>query len=420
MNDKKNIWILNHYATGMFINCTGRHYALKKYLGEMGYNVTAFASNVYKDGSEEIEIKNFYEEKEYDGGKVVLVKSPAYKGNGAKRIKNMLAFALNLYRCGLEYANYNKPDVILASSVHPFTLVAGLKIAKRLNIPCICEVRDLWPETFVEFGMIKRTSLIAKILYMGERWIYKKADQLIFTMPGGKDYIIDKGWEKSIDLKKVHNANNGIDISVFNFNRDNYIIKDFDLKDKNTFKVVYAGSIRAANQVDVFVDIAAYYKEQNIKDIKFIIYGDGDHRERIEKRSQELELDNIIFKGRVDNKYIANILSSGDLNIVTDKKNNLGHYGVSWNKLFEYMASGKPTIANYDMGKYNIIEENKIGVCKEFETIEDFAKEILRIKNMNESDYNEMCHNATEAANKYKYSNLAKDVDYIINLALNK
>lgn len=386
----------------------------------MGYNVTAFASNVYKDGSEEIEIKNFYEEKEYDGGKVVLVKSPAYKGNGAKRIKNMLAFALNLYRCGLEYANYNKPDVILASSVHPFTLVAGLKIAKRLNIPCICEVRDLWPETFVEFGMIKRTSLIAKILYMGERWIYKKADQLIFTMPGGKDYIIDKGWEKSIDLKKVHNVNNGIDISVFNFNRDNYIIKDFDLKDKNTFKVVYAGSIRAANQVDVFVDIAAYYKEQNIKDIKFIIYGDGDHRERIEKRSQELELDNIIFKGRVDNKYIANILSSGDLNIVTDKKNNLGHYGVSWNKLFEYMASGKPTIANYDMGKYNIIEENKIGVCKEFETIEDFAKEILRIKNMNESDYNEMCHNATEAANKYKYSNLAKDVDYIINLALNK
>ena len=63
MNDKKNIWILNHYATGMFINCTGRHYALKKYLGEMGYNVTAFASNVYKDGSEEIEIENFYEEK---------------------------------------------------------------------------------------------------------------------------------------------------------------------------------------------------------------------------------------------------------------------------------------------------------------------------------------------------------------------
>ena len=55
-----------------------------------------------------------------------------------------------------EIKQRGKPDVILASSVHPLALVAGIKIAKKIGVPCVCEVRDLWPETFLDFGLQKK------------------------------------------------------------------------------------------------------------------------------------------------------------------------------------------------------------------------------------------------------------------------
>ena len=85
----------------------------------------------------------------------------------------MFSFFLNLLLTAKKFAKaYGEPDVILASSVHPLTLVAGIKIAKRFGVPCICEVRDLWPETLVAYGAIKETNLLAKMLYKGEKWIY--------------------------------------------------------------------------------------------------------------------------------------------------------------------------------------------------------------------------------------------------------
>ncbi|EKC51525.1 glycosyltransferase, partial [human gut metagenome] len=143
------------------------------------------------------------------------------------------------------------------SSVHPLTLVAGLKLAKRSNVPCICEIRDLWPETFLDFGFTKK-NLIIKALYAMEKWIYKKADALIFTMEGGKDYIKEKHWEDSVDLSKVFYINNGVDLDVYYKNiRDNTYI-DKDLENNETFKVIYTGSIRPANGVENIIKCARH------------------------------------------------------------------------------------------------------------------------------------------------------------------
>jgi len=84
----------------------------------------------------------------------------------------MLVFAWNLTAIAKEYATiYGKPGLILASSVHPLTLVAGLKIAQRFRIPCICEIRDLWPEAIFAFNKVEEKSILGKILTAGEHWI---------------------------------------------------------------------------------------------------------------------------------------------------------------------------------------------------------------------------------------------------------
>ena len=77
----------------------------------------------------------------------VFVRGRTYEGNGKQRVLNMVDFFRNVKRAARAYAKtWGKPDVIYASSVHPLTLVAGLQMAKHFGVPCVCEVRDLWPE----------------------------------------------------------------------------------------------------------------------------------------------------------------------------------------------------------------------------------------------------------------------------------
>ena len=171
---KKNIWIMNHYATNMFFNKGGRHYWFSKYLLKNKYSPTIFCANTRHNNRSIVEIKKGkHEIKTTEGIPYVFVKTTPYKSNNVQRIMNMWLFYRNLFPVTREYAKiYGKPDVILASSVHPLTLVAGIKIAKRFDVPCICEVRDLWPESLVAYDVLKKSNPLLKLLYAGEKSIY--------------------------------------------------------------------------------------------------------------------------------------------------------------------------------------------------------------------------------------------------------
>ncbi|HHY99467.1 MAG TPA: glycosyltransferase family 4 protein, partial [Tissierellia bacterium] len=287
---KKNIWIMNHYAHGTFFSKGGRHYWFAKYLLKNNYSPTIFCANTRHNNRSIVEIKKGkHEIKTTEGIPYVFVKTIPYKGNGVQRIMNMWLFYRNLFPVTRECAKiYGKPDVILASSVHPLTLVAGIKIAKKFGVPCICEVRDLWPESLVAYDVLKKSNPLLKLLYAGEKWIYKNADKIIFTMEGGKDYIIEKGWDKQhgglIDLNKVYHINNGVDLEIFDYNRDNYVLEDVDLNSEETFKVIYTGSIRKANNLEIIINTAEYLQKKHTNNIKFLLYGDGDERKILENK----------------------------------------------------------------------------------------------------------------------------------------
>jgi hypothetical protein len=184
---KKNIWIINHYAKGSFYNKGGRHYWFSKFLKNYGYIPTVFCADDKKNFD-----KTYYKEDTVDGIKYIFIKSSSAAGTrkDIKRIFSMLLFYKNIVKYSKKKIGLIKPDVLLASSVHPLAILAGIKIKKRFNVPLISEIRDLWPESIIAYRNISKKSLIAKILYMGEKYLYKKSDKIIFTMEGGKDYII--------------------------------------------------------------------------------------------------------------------------------------------------------------------------------------------------------------------------------------
>ncbi|MFI3115575.1 MAG: glycosyltransferase family 4 protein [Clostridia bacterium] len=411
---KKNVWIMNHYATEMFDNKGGRHYNFVKYLTKKGYSPTIFCSNVYHKDAKSIDLDNKkYKITEDENTKMVYIKTTEYTENGLDRVKNMVIFAKNLVSQSKFIGKQQKPDIILASSVHPLTCVAGVFIAKRYKVPCIVEIRDLWPESIVEYSskFTKKHPLI-KILYQGEKWMYKKADKIIFTMQGGEDYIKGQGWDKYIDLSKVYHINNGLDIETFEFNKSNFQIRDDDLENDDIFKIVYTGSIRKANDLGILLDTA---KEITNPKIKFLIWGGGDELEQLKQRVIDENIINVHFKGLVEKKYVPYILSRANLNILHYKYTNIFKFGTSQNKNFEYLASGKP-ILNTIKINYDIVLKNEAGYSLEIQTTDTIKEAILKIYS-NENSQEKMSGNAIKTAKEYDFKVLTDKLIEIIESA---
>ncbi|XXM72945.1 glycosyltransferase family 4 protein [Lysinibacillus sphaericus] len=416
---KKNIWIWNHYASNMYKDQAGRHYWFAENLKKQGYNPTIFCASTIHNSNENIDTgSEKYTTKIIDEIPFTFVKTPSYFGNGRQRITNMITFYKNLFSVSKEYAKiHGKPDVILASSVHPLTLVAGIKIAKKFGIPCICEIRDLWPETIVAYGSLRKNSLFAKLLYLGEKWIYEKADKLVFTMEGGKDYIADNGWDVdsggSINLNKVHHINNGVDLELFEYNKKYFTVNDDDLDNDENFKVIYAGSIRKANNLQLVIDAAKYVNDNSKEKIKFLIFGDGDEKKHLEDKCKQEFITNVIFKGKVNKNYIPYIVSKSNLNILNYSSHDIWKYGGSQNKNFEYLAAGKPILSTITMG-YDILKKYEAGISLNTQTKENIGKSIIGISKMPKADYELISSNARKAAENYDFKVLTHQLIDII------
>ena len=410
---------MNHYATDMLINQGGRHYWFAKYLKKQGYEPVVFSCNVRhgKEGKS----KFFAEDALWrlheapDGFPFVVIRSTFYSGNGLGRISNMVVFAWNLIKTSKEYArHFGKPDIILASSVHPLTILAGEYIAKKMKVPCIAEVRDLWPESIYEYYPNKKKSLVARLLYTVEKHIYERADSIVFTMEGGRDYIMEKGWDHEhggpIDLKKVYYINNGVDLEAFDINKREYAIQDDDLNDPSILKLIYAGSIRRANNLDLMLDAAKL--EQSTK-IRFLIWGDGDQLERMKRRVLDEKIQNIVFKGKVDKKNVPMIVSRADVNFLILEDSPLFRFGLSCNKIFDYLAAGKPIIIIGD-ADFSIIEKHQCGIHVRDISHSSFMEAIDQIVEMDPEQYKMMCTNAREVAEDYDFKVLTQKLVTVI------
>ena len=415
------IWLMNHYASNMYRDKAGRHYWFAQQLRGLGHDVTVFCSTTLVSGEELLNTgKKKLIVKDADGIPFVFVKTVPAQGNGFKRIENMGFFYKNLFPATKAYAaKYGKPDVIVASSVHPLTMVAGIQIAKKIKVPCICEIRDLWPEAIFSFGKTTEKSLLGCMLIKGEHWIYKHADALIFTKEGDTDYLKEKRWTTSqggdIDLAKCYYINNGVDISVCEERSQTMQLDDPDLNNETKFNITYVGTIRPVNNVGNLLDTAKILKEKGCyDDVQFLIYGDGGQLSELQKRVQNEHLDNVKMKGFVNRQYVPYILSRSNVNMLNYAQNQYNWTrGNSSNKLFEYMASGKPIISTVHMG-YSIIKRYNCGVELDEDTPEALAKEIIRFYEMKPEERNQIGKNAREGANDFDFSVLTEKLIKVI------
>ena len=398
-----NIWLINHYAVPLKYWPGNRTPQFAKYLLREGHNVRIIAaSTVHNSDVNLIEDNALYREEIVDGVPYTYIKCHRYKGNGIKRIANMLEFPFKLDRIYDRFGE--KPDVVLGSSLTPFACVEAIRIARHYQAKSIVEIRDLWPETAVAYGYVSKSNPILMPFYFLEKKLYEYADNVIFTIGGGYDYIKARGWEKDIPVDKVQYINNGVDLENYDYNRKTYPITDLDLQDNKVFKVIYTGSVRLANGLDRLIDVA-----KNIINpkVKILVWGQGDDLARLKNRVRNEAVHNIVFKGHIDKKYIPYITSCADLNIVHYANMQLGEYGVSPNKLFDYMAAGKPILDDRPCN-YNPLVECDAGIELENPTVENIAKAIDDFSTMDKETYDRYCRNARKGAEKFDFKILTK------------
>lgn len=403
---KGSIWFINKDCAP--IEEYGTHLRTVKqaqYFQSQGYDVKVVCSaKVHNRNINHLE-KGIYKEEIYDGVPFLFVNTLVYKKNGIKRVLAYMLFAWNVFRMKKKFVS---PNVVIHTSRIPFDYFV-YKFAKSVKAKYIVDITDLWPLEIERFGFLKPDSLILKLLYSIERKLYAKADHVVFSMEGYQDYLKGKKWDLqsggSIDLKKTHYVNNGINLREFDKDIKQNHIPDKDLEDDRTFKVIYLGSIRQANHLDTLIDAAKELLMHN--DIRLLIYGDGPERKQLEKRVKEEHIDNVLFKQQwIELKYVPYVLSKASVNVL-----NYGAfsapYGGSMNKMMMSLASGIPIVCNIGMN-YSPIREKNLGIDRVFSTSKDYANAILSIYNLPKEEYDAMCQRTRETAKEFDIPVLCK------------
>lgn len=392
------IWIINHYAEVPPYGKYTRHFIFARKLIERGYDVDIFtASTVHNTSVNYVEDGKKVLDMEIEGVPIHFIKTRDYFGNTGGRVGNMLDFFWGVLSATKKYS---PPDVIYSSSPHPLCWIAAYRIAKRFGARFIAETRDLWPETFVGMGKIGKKHPLAIILYGIEKFFYKKSDALIFTFQGGEDYLE----ERKISRDNVYYINNGIDIREFESNIVNHNYEDEHLDSAEFFNIVYTGALGQANQVEDILK-AARSLQSEYPEIRFLIFGDGYQEENLKDYARKNKLENVFFKGKVEKKFIPSILSKSNLNVITGKALPMYKYGVSLNKIPEYLASGRPILSNMKVG-HDVIKEYEAGIVVGPEDAEALAQGVREFYLMDSACYNQLCENALKASKIYEFEYL--------------
>ncbi|MDR1183828.1 MAG: glycosyltransferase [Coriobacteriales bacterium] len=408
----KNIWIFSVFSAPPEYEMRYRTSKMAQELVKGGDKVTIFASSaIHNTDINLIEDKAPYIVKTYRGIDYVFVRCSSYHTNGADRVLSLVQFYFRLRKV---IRGFDKPDCIIAESPYPTVAHSGILAARKFRVPCISEIRDLWPESIIDYqGQSLRNPIILGLLVL-EKWIYRHSDAVVFTMPGGKDYIHEKKWDKVIDMSHIHHINNGVDIEEFDSDVKQHIYTDSDLQNLANFKLTYCGSIRQANNLQLVIKGAECLLSRGDDRARFILFGDGGHRPLLEQYCAEHGIHTVVFKGFVEKKYIPSIIAQTDINILSYEQVQAWHYGGSQNKLFEYLASGKPILSTIQMS-YNPIEEYSCGVVLDEQSPERFADAVQEFLDMGAESRAVMGTRARELSHRYDYPYLAAQLKGIIS-----
>lgn len=329
-----------------------RHYELARHLVEQGHLVTIVASDIsYLTGQPTVERNKLVNQESLDGIRVLRAYTyPALHRSFSWRLISFLSF---MFSSILVAISVHKVDLVMGTSPPIFQAAAAWLVAVIRRRPFLLEIRDLWPEFAIDMGVLKQPVFI--YLARGlECFLYARSNHLLVNSPAYRKYLTGK----NISGEKITFIPNGVDPDLFNPQVNS---KDFrrEWKLDGKFVVTYAGALGLANDIPTILRAARHLRKD--PEIHFLLVGDGRERANSERIAKQLRLHNVTFIGSRPKSEMSKILAASDacLAILQD----IPMFRTTYpNKVFDYMAAGRPTILAIDGVIREVIESARGGV----------------------------------------------------------
>ncbi len=329
-----------------------RHFELSRRCVERGHSFTIVASDLsYLSGKRRVKGATLVTEQDVEGVKVLRSYTyPSLHRSFVWRVLSFLSFMVTSITAGLKAGPV---DVVMGTSPPIFQAVSAWLLSRIRGSAFLLEIRDLWPEFAIDMGILKNPLLINPSRWL-ERFLYSQATHILVNSPAYKEYLQNKG----IEGAKITLIANGVDPAMFGGTYHGQALRErWRLNDK--FLVTYAGALGAANDMAVALKAAKALSKNG--QIHLLLVGDGKERTNLEALAKKWELGNVTFIGAQPKKDIPAILAASDACLAILK--NIPMFRTTYpNKVFDYMAAGRPTILAIDGVIREVIDKSGGGL----------------------------------------------------------
>ncbi len=324
-----------------------RHYELLRYLAKKGHDIKVVASRVdYLSGRPR---KHTRERREG------LFIRYSYTFNALHRsiFGRAISFLSFTFSSFMDALKFGKIDIVWGTSPPLFQALTALLVARLRGARFVFEVRDLWIDFAEELGVMKN-KLALKLARLLERFIYAHADRVMVNSPGFIPFVA-----RHVKRSKIDVVPNGVVVSDFLVDEEAGSEFRKRLGLNNYFIVTYAGNIGVANDIDTIIEAARLLRD--FSDIKFLLVGGGLKKEEYRQKVKEMGLGNVLILDPVPKSEIPMLLAASDVCLATLR--NIPLFRTTYpNKVFDYMAAGRPTVLAIDGVIREVVERAEGGI----------------------------------------------------------
>lgn len=394
------ILYINHYAGSPEFGMEFRPYYLGSLWQQQGHDVLVVASSfshLRRKNPQVILFRKFL----VNNIPYLFFKTNSYVGNGVSRVLNIFLF-VGWLLLAIPYFVIWRPDVVVASSTYPLDVFPAWVLSKIVRAKVIHEVHDLWPLTLTEIGGMSRKHPFVRLLQSAEDFSYGKVDRVVSMLQAALPYMQEHGlskdrfcfvpngvmlkdWQNPVPLADEINA-------AIRYERS-----------KGHFIVGYAGSMGISNSLETLISAFEFLRDAPIS---LILLGHGPDAEMLKVKAQAVS-ENIKFFPPVDKAQIPSFLNGVDANFIGAPRSSLYRFGVSPNKLLDYLMAGRPIINAIEAGN-NWVEDSQSGYTVPPEDSRALADALSKLSQVSKAERDLMGKRGREMALRdFEYGNLA-------------
>jgi glycosyltransferase involved in cell wall biosynthesis len=330
-----------------------RPYYLAREWVKSGHQVTIVAASYSHLRLGQPSIDGDVAEEHIDDIRYVWLRTRSYRGNGVRRVWNMATFVRQLRRHEAEVLGTFRPDVVVASSPHPFVIFPARRIARRHDARLVFEVRDLWPLTLIELGGMSARHPFIRLLQWTEDYAYRHADRVVSVLPKADGYMQAHGMAP----EKFAYVPNGICVEEWRSVQaplpEEHAAALGKLKQEGRFVVGYVGQHGLSNSLDSFVAAGPLLAETKAA---LVLVGQGPQKQQLQAKAAQLGAANVLFLPPVPKQAVPTVLAAMDALFLGWNRQPMYRYGISPNKLMDYLMAAKPVIHAVEAGNDPVAE----------------------------------------------------------------